>query len=123
MSLPIPISNLTARRLVVQHKWHSPWNLVITSNSLVIYYPNFLLSHVIFSFLNTHLILREFDMKALDIVHVVAGFFILTGIILAIFVHPWWLALSAFVGLNLFQFGITGFCPLVWLLRKTGIES
>ena len=62
-------------------------------------------------------------MKILDIVHLMAGFLILTGILLAVFVHPWWVALSAFVGLNLFQFGITGFCPMSWMLRKAGFSD
>lgn len=34
-----------------------------------------------------------------------------------------WLWLTAFVGANLFQSGITGFCPLEIFLRKTGVRT
>ena len=40
-----------------------------------------------------------------------------------IFVSPWFLAFTAFVGLNLFQSGITGFCPPGILLRKLGVKE
>ncbi len=33
-----------------------------------------------------------------------------------------WLWFTAFVGLNLFQSGITGFCPLTKILRAVGAE-
>ena len=42
----------------------------------------------------------------------VAGSFILLSLVLYWFVHPGWLGLTAFVGLNLFQSSFTGFCPL-----------
>lgn len=34
-----------------------------------------------------------------------------------------WLWLTAFVGANLFQSGITRFCPLEIFLRKAGVRS
>jgi hypothetical protein len=34
-----------------------------------------------------------------------------------------WLWLTAFVGANLFQSGITGFCPLEIFLRKAGVRT
>jgi hypothetical protein len=59
-------------------------------------------------------------------IHIFAGSFILLSLALAIpgsplFVSPWWLAFTAFVGANLFQYGITGFCPLGWILAKLGV--
>jgi hypothetical protein len=33
-----------------------------------------------------------------------------------------WLWFTAFVGLNLFQSGITGFCPLTKILRAVGAK-
>lgn len=62
-------------------------------------------------------------MKALDIVHVMAGFFVITGVLLSVYVSSWWLILSGFVGLNLLQFGFTKACPMVWLLKKIGFEE
>jgi len=40
-----------------------------------------------------------------------------------IFVSHWFLAFTAFVGFNLFQSGITGFCPPGILLRKLGVKE
>jgi len=52
-----------------------------------------------------------------------AGFMILLSLALAYYVHPYWLGLTAFVGLNLFQSAFTGFCPLAIILRKAGVRS
>lgn len=59
-------------------------------------------------------------------IHLFAGSFILLSLVLGVeaspwFVSPWWLVFTAFVGANLFQFGITRFCPLGWLLHKMGV--
>lgn len=62
-------------------------------------------------------------MKALDIVHIIAGVFIVTGILLSVYVNSWWLILSGFVGLNLFQFGFTRACPMIWFLKKLGFNE
>jgi hypothetical protein len=57
------------------------------------------------------------------IIHAMAGIFVLTSVLLAIFVNINWLGLAAFVGLNLFQSSITKFCPLEIILKKAGIED
>ena len=49
-----------------------------------------------------------------------AGFVVLLGIGLSLLVHPWWLALSAFAGLNMIQSAFTGFCPAAVVFRKLG---
>jgi hypothetical protein len=56
-------------------------------------------------------------------VHVLAGSLILLGLTLAHAVSPWWLLLPVFVGLNLFQWGFTGFCPAEKLFAKLGLRS
>jgi len=56
------------------------------------------------------------------IIRGVAGTFILASILLAIFVHIYWLGLAIFVGLNLFQSSMTKFCPLEYFLKKGGIQ-
>jgi len=61
-------------------------------------------------------------------IHLFAGLFILASLALGIaasplFVSPWWLAVTAFVGANLFQFGITDFCPMGWILHKLGVPE
>ncbi len=37
--------------------------------------------------------------------------------------QPSWLWFTTFVGLNLFQAGLTGFCPLTMILRKLGLPD
>ena len=62
------------------------------------------------------------------LIRIFAGTFILLSLALGveaspIFVSKWWLAFTAFVGLNLFQSGFTGFCPPSFLLRKLGMKE
>ena len=52
-----------------------------------------------------------------------AGTMILLSLALAHFVSPMWLWFTAFVGLNLLQSSITGFCPAAIVFRKLGIAS
>lgn len=52
-----------------------------------------------------------------------AGVMILASVALTQLVSPWWWLLTAFVGLNLVQASITGFCPAAVLFRKLGISS
>ena len=47
-----------------------------------------------------------------------AGSFILTSLALAYWYSPYWLAFTAFVGVNLLQSSVTKFCPLEIFLRK-----
>jgi len=55
------------------------------------------------------------------IVRMVAGFFVLMSLGLGWFVTPYWFLFTAFVGVNLFQSSITGFCPLEIVLKKANI--
>lgn len=60
-------------------------------------------------------------------VRVFAGLFILASLALGVegsplFVSRWALAFTAFVGLNLFQSGLTRFCPLELILRAAGVK-
>jgi hypothetical protein len=61
-------------------------------------------------------------------IRVIAGLFIMLSLALGVqgsplFVSPWALAFTAFVGLNLFQFGLTNFCPLAIILKKLGVPE
>ncbi|MES0327671.1 MAG: DUF2892 domain-containing protein [Gammaproteobacteria bacterium] len=58
-----------------------------------------------------------------NIVHLIAGSMILLSIALAHYIHPYWIGLAAFVGFNLAQSGITNFCPLATILKKTGVKE
>ncbi len=50
-------------------------------------------------------------------VQITAGILILLGVVLAVLVNPWFVALSAFVGAGLTQAGITGNCTMALLLK------
>ena len=52
-----------------------------------------------------------------------AGVFILLSLGLGHWVHPYWYFFTAFVGLNLFQSGITNWCPAMYLLKKLGLRT
>ena len=41
----------------------------------------------------------------------------------AALVSGWWLLLTAFVGLNLLQSSVTGFCPAAVLLARLGMRT
>ena len=61
-------------------------------------------------------------------IRVIAGLFIMVSLALGVqaspvFVSEWALAFTAFVGLNLFQFGLTNFCPMGIILRKLGVKD
>lgn len=46
----------------------------------------------------------------------------LIGLILGVVFSPYWLLLSAFVGLNMIQASFTGFCPPAILFKKLGLK-
>ncbi|WP_332663869.1 YgaP family membrane protein [Aeromicrobium sp.] len=52
-----------------------------------------------------------------------AGTLTLVGLALATAFSPWWLLLTAFVGLNLLQASFTGLCPAAVVLRRLGVEK
>ncbi|MDP2469286.1 MAG: DUF2892 domain-containing protein [Candidatus Palauibacterales bacterium] len=56
-------------------------------------------------------------------IRVIAGSFVLASLALAHWVSPWWLLFTAFVGLNLLQSGVTGWCLMEDILRWTGIHQ
>lgn len=67
-------------------------------------------------------------MTANRIVRLFAGTFILISLALGVsgsplFVSQWFLAVTVFVGFNLFQSSLTGFCPLDSVLRKLGVRQ
>lgn len=54
------------------------------------------------------------------IVMMFAGAVILVSLLLSQLHHVYWLFLTAFVGANLLQASVTGFCPLAKLLKALG---
>jgi len=67
-------------------------------------------------------------MKSWRIVRIIAGTFILLSLCLGIegspiFISKWFLAFTAFVGVNLLQSGVTQWCLMNSILRKCGIRE
>ena len=55
-------------------------------------------------------------------VRVVAGCILLLSLLLTAWVHPGFVWLSVFVGVNLIQSAFTGFCPAAMILRHLGMK-
>ncbi|MCF6337835.1 MAG: DUF2892 domain-containing protein [Gammaproteobacteria bacterium] len=56
------------------------------------------------------------------IVFAFAGIVIMSSLALSQLHSINWLWLTAFVGANMFQAAFTGFCPLAFILKKTGAK-
>jgi hypothetical protein len=52
-----------------------------------------------------------------------AEIMVLISLLLAWYFSPYWLLLTAFVGLNLLQSAFTGFCPAAIVFRKMGFRA
>ncbi len=66
-------------------------------------------------------------MTSWQLVRLVAGLFILLSLALGIpgspiFLSPWWLAFTAFVGANLLQSAVTKWCLMESIMRKLGAK-
>lgn len=57
------------------------------------------------------------------VIRLLAGTLVLVGVTLGLTVNIWFMALAGFVGLNLAQSAITGFCPAEMILRKLGVPD
>jgi len=51
-----------------------------------------------------------------------AGIVVLVSALLSIYVHPWWIGLTIFAGLNMLQSSFTGFCPAAMIFKKLGVS-
>jgi hypothetical protein len=58
-----------------------------------------------------------------DMLHLIAGTFIFLSVILGVYVSPYFLLFTGFIGLNLFQSAFTKWCPMMWLLRMAGFKE
>ena len=62
------------------------------------------------------------------LVRIFAGAFVLISLALGapaspLYMSSYWLWLTVFVGVNLFQSGFTCFCPLEIILKKAGVKQ
>jgi hypothetical protein len=56
-------------------------------------------------------------------VRLLAGSMVLISLALAHWISPYWLLLTAFVGLNLFQSALTSWCPAEFVLKALGLKT
>lgn len=56
-------------------------------------------------------------------VRMLAGIMILASLALAHWMSPYWLLLTAFVGLNLLQSAFTNWCPAMTVFRWMGLRD
>jgi hypothetical protein len=52
-----------------------------------------------------------------------AGFMVLLSVVLTAFVSPLFVWFTVFIGLNLIQSSVTGFCPAATVFRKLGFRT
>ena len=67
-------------------------------------------------------------MTSWKLVRVIAGLLILLSLALGVpesplFVSKYWLYFTVFIGLNLFQSGMTNWCLMENILRKLGVQG
>ncbi|MBL9128909.1 MAG: DUF2892 domain-containing protein [Verrucomicrobiales bacterium] len=60
-------------------------------------------------------------MKMENAIRILAGTMVLTSLALGHWVDERWLFLGVFVGVNLIQSALTGFCPAEHILRRCGV--
>jgi hypothetical protein len=53
----------------------------------------------------------------------IAGFFVMLSVLLAVIVDIRWLYFTGFVGLNLFQSAFSNWCPMITFLKKLGVRQ
>jgi hypothetical protein len=53
----------------------------------------------------------------------IAGVFVSASVLLGIFVHPYFLWFTLFVGLNLTQSAFTNWCQMMSFLRRLGVRE
>ena len=52
----------------------------------------------------------------------IAGAFVTASVVLGVYVSPYFFLFTIFVGLNLVQSAFTGWCPMMTILRKSGVN-
>lgn len=62
-------------------------------------------------------------MKVTDALHLIAGIFILSSLLLSIIHTQNWLWFTAFIGVNLIQSSFTKWCLMVNILQKLGFRD
>jgi hypothetical protein len=62
-------------------------------------------------------------MKLNDMLHLIAGAFIVISVLLGYYVSAYFYLFTLFVGLNLFQSAFSKWCPMMTILRRLGFKE
>lgn len=62
-------------------------------------------------------------MKIDNMIHLIAGTFVVVSIVLGYYVSPYFYLFTVFVGLNLIQSAFSGWCPMMTFLRWMGFQE
>jgi hypothetical protein len=62
-------------------------------------------------------------MKVNAALRLVAGIMILLSLALTYFVHANWMYFTAFIAVNLIQSSFTNWCPMMTILKKSGLKE
>ena len=60
-------------------------------------------------------------MRVEPMLRLIAGAFVAVSVLLGIYVHPYFLWFTLFVGLNLLQSAFSGWCPMMAILKRAGV--
>ena len=66
---------------------------------------------------------KEFVMTVERALRLIAGAFVALSVLLGIYVNANFLWFTLFVGVNLFQSAFTNWCPMMVILRKSGLPE
>ena len=58
-----------------------------------------------------------------EALRLIAGSFVFISMLLGIYVNSWWFLFTGFVALNLVQSAFTRWCPMMWILSKSGLKN
>lgn len=58
-----------------------------------------------------------------EALRLIAGTFVLLSVALGYYVHPGFFLFTGFVGLNLMQSAFSHTCPMMWILKKSGLPN
>ncbi len=58
-----------------------------------------------------------------SMIRLIGGLFVAASVLLGMFVSPYFLWFTLFVGLNLAQSGLTGWCPMMAFLRRLHVPE
>ncbi len=62
-------------------------------------------------------------MKLNEWLRLIAGLFVTVAVVLGATVHPYYNYFAAFVAVNLIQSSFSGWCPMMALLRRLGVQE